>query len=75
MPPIRESSILLTVCATAFTGLAVGCALKHSIVDTPIVCRNFQPIEYVDSDSYKTKFQIVTHNAVWDKYCDKKEKE
>lgn len=48
-----------------------GCVTSRSKIDTPIVCKNFQPIEWVDSDTELTKEQILEHNGVWDKYCNK----
>jgi len=42
---------------------------KAQIVDTPIVCQVFEPIEVVESDSEKTKEQVDVYNKVWDYYC------
>lgn len=45
------------------------------VIDTRITCNHIKPITYVDSDSTKTKEQIVIHNEVWDKLCLGEEKQ
>ena len=65
------------ICGVALlaTGLGlVSCKSKLSrwergVIDTPIVCHNFQPITWVNSDSEKTRAQINAHNVVWEEYC------
>ena len=58
--------------ALGLTAIVVyGCVTGKSKIDTPIVCNNFKPITWVDSDSGLTKEQILEHNAVWDEYCNK----
>ena len=58
--------------ALGVTALVVyGCVSARSKVDTPIVCNNFRPITWVDSDSELTKEQVIEHNGVWDRYCNK----
>lgn len=49
--------------------------LEQGVIDTPIVCLNFKPISWVESDSKKTRAQINAHNATWDEYCKEKESE
>ena len=48
--------------------------LERGVIDTPIVCVNFQPITWVNSDSKETRAQINAHNATWDEYCKEEEK-
>lgn len=43
--------------------------LETRVVDTLIVCQNFKPITWVESDSVRTRAQVNAHNAVWDAYC------
>lgn len=46
---------------------------KYHTLDTSIICSVLNPIEWIDSDSVKTKEQIITHNQVWDHYCKRSE--
>ena len=39
------------------------------VVDTPVTCQVFEPIEVVESDSERTKEQVDVYNATWDFYC------
>ena len=65
------------VCSVAWLATTIGltsCLSKLSeyergVIDTPIVCLNFKPISWVNSDSEKTRAQINAHNVVWDEYC------
>lgn len=65
------------ICAVSLLATGVGLLSCHAklsqiergVVDTPIVCLNFKPISWVDSDSKKTRAQINAHNATWDEYC------
>ena len=73
---LKVNKRIAQICSVALLGTLVGLAscqskLKKStpIVDTRITCTTIQPIEYVKSDSRKTKEAIVAHNAVWDYYC------
>ena len=68
------------ICSVLLTASLVGLVscqtkLKNSVpmIDTRITCVNIQPITYVKSDSPKTKAQIITHNEVWEYYCDRRD--
>lgn len=52
----------------------VSCKTKLSkaeqqIIDTPILCQVFEPINWVKSDTLKTREQINAYNSTWDYYC------
>ena len=73
---LRVHKQIAALCAVTLSGSLIALAscqsrLKKSIpiVDTRITCTTIQPIEYVKSDSEKTKKAIIAHNAVWDYYC------
>ena len=73
---LRIHKQIAFVCVAALAATSIGLAscqhkLKNSvpIIDTRITCVNIKPIQYVKSDSPKTKEAIIAHNAVWDYYC------
>lgn len=42
---------------------------EQQIIDTPILCQVFEPINWVKSDTLKTREQINVYNSTWDYYC------
>ena len=65
----KELILLFGTCTSAFLIGFGACQHSPRPVDTPILCTAMKPVEYVDSDSDKTKNQIIVNNAVWDYYC------
>ena len=69
----RGIAVTTSILLIAATAALVSCRskLQHPppVIDTPIVCQVFEPIEAIESDSKRTKEQIDVYNATWDYYC------
>ena len=68
---LHKHLITASACVATFGLGILSCVTANSMIDTHVLCRTIKPIEWVDSDTMKTKEQILQHNAVWDCFCDK----
>ena len=68
----RRIAMISSLGLLAVTAGLISCQTKLSrstVIDTPIVCQVFEPIEVIESDSKRTKEQVDVYNATWDHYC------
>lgn len=68
----RAAGMLCCGTAIAMSFMHMSCTAKLNSVNgvgLPVVCRGYKPITWVDSDSQKTKEQIIVHNKTWEKHC------